>query len=192
MTIMTITPSFRRQRGVVLIVALILLLVLTLIGVGVTQSTSLEERMAGNARDKDLAFQAAEAGLRNGEDNLLQGLYTDFNSNGTGGLYIYNAATPTIWTGTVNWSDTTAGDNDSAILYSGAQLTFSTTSSSATNMPYPPVFVVEQMPPAPLPGSAASLQQYVNGLNVQMYRITAVGTGGDANSQAMLQSVFNP
>lgn len=187
------TPSFRRQRGVVLIVALILLLVLTLIGVGVTQSTSLEERMAGNARDKDLAFQAAEAGLRNGEDTLLQGLYTNFNSNGTGGLYVYNSANPTPWAGTVTWTDTNASDNNSAILYSGAQLTFSSSSSSATNMPYPPAFIIEQMPPVAMPGQGAQSQRTGNGMiTVQMYRITALGTGGDANAQAMLQTVYSP
>ncbi|MGH8378438.1 MAG: PilX N-terminal domain-containing pilus assembly protein, partial [Gammaproteobacteria bacterium] len=52
------------QQGFVLIVALILLLVLTLLGLAAASSTSLEQRMASNARNRDLAFQSAEAGLR--------------------------------------------------------------------------------------------------------------------------------
>ena len=44
-----------------------LLLMLTIIGVTSMNNVSLEERMAGNLRDSDLAFQASEAGLRDGE-----------------------------------------------------------------------------------------------------------------------------
>lgn len=52
-----------RQHGVTLIVALIFLSILALLGVTVAQTTQLEERMAGNTRDRDLAFQATEASL---------------------------------------------------------------------------------------------------------------------------------
>ena len=44
------------QRGSVLIVSLILLLILTLVGVTAMNMTSMEERMAGNYRDHQLAF----------------------------------------------------------------------------------------------------------------------------------------
>ena len=56
-----------RQGGAVLIVSMLLLLVLTILALGAGQSTRLEERMAGNARDMDLAFQSSEAGLRAAE-----------------------------------------------------------------------------------------------------------------------------
>ena len=56
-----------RQRGAVLVTAMLLLLVLTIIGVTVMQMSRMQERMAGNSRDVNLAFQAAEAGLRNAE-----------------------------------------------------------------------------------------------------------------------------
>lgn len=59
-----------RQRGVVLAVSLIMLLVITLLGVTAMQSTLLQERMAGNVREVNLAFQAAEAALRDGEKVL--------------------------------------------------------------------------------------------------------------------------
>lgn len=59
-----------RQRGAALIISLIFLLLMTLIGVSSMQSTTLQERMAGNTRDRNLAFQAAEAGLRAGEEWL--------------------------------------------------------------------------------------------------------------------------
>lgn len=62
--------SGNRQCGVVLFVVLVMMLLLTIIGVTAMNNVTMEERMAGNLRDSDLAFQAAEATLRNGENWL--------------------------------------------------------------------------------------------------------------------------
>ncbi len=64
----------QNQSGTVLAISLIMLVLLTLIGVTGTQVTSLEEKMAGNSRDQNLAFQAAEAALRSGEDKIENGI----------------------------------------------------------------------------------------------------------------------
>lgn len=60
-------PQGTYQRGAALIVSLILLMVMTLIGVFAMRGTTLEERMAGNMRDRSLAFEAGESGLRDAE-----------------------------------------------------------------------------------------------------------------------------
>ena len=60
----------RHQRGVILIVGLILLFLVTLVGLSGMRDTLLQERMAGNSRDRDMARQSAEAGLRNAESTL--------------------------------------------------------------------------------------------------------------------------
>lgn len=57
----------QRERGAILVVSLLLLLVMTALALTASQTTRLQERMAGNARDLDLAFQGAEAGLREAE-----------------------------------------------------------------------------------------------------------------------------
>jgi type IV pilus assembly protein PilX len=57
----------RRQSGLVLFISLVLLLVLTITGLSGVQTTSLEQRMARNAHDRMLAFQAAESALRDAE-----------------------------------------------------------------------------------------------------------------------------
>lgn len=62
----------RQQRGAVLIVSMLLLLVLTILAIGASQTTRLEERMAGNTRDMDMAFQASEAGLRAAEQYIAK------------------------------------------------------------------------------------------------------------------------
>ncbi|HEY5758074.1 MAG TPA: PilX N-terminal domain-containing pilus assembly protein, partial [Steroidobacter sp.] len=57
-------PRFvTRQHGAALVISLLLLLIMTLLGLGASQSTRLQERMAGNQRDQELALQAAEAAL---------------------------------------------------------------------------------------------------------------------------------
>lgn len=51
------------QCGVALIFALLLLLVLTVLGVGTLSTVNMQERMAGNANLQALAFEAASAGV---------------------------------------------------------------------------------------------------------------------------------
>lgn len=60
------------ERGAVLLVSLVMLLLLTLIGLASMRMVQLEERMAGNLRDRQMAFQAAEAALRAGEAAALE------------------------------------------------------------------------------------------------------------------------
>lgn len=62
----------RSQRGVSLIVVLILLLVVTLLGLAILRTTVLEERMSANLFDRSLSFQAAETALREAENDILQ------------------------------------------------------------------------------------------------------------------------
>jgi type IV pilus assembly protein PilX len=52
----------RTQQGAALIIALLLLLVLTILGISGMNSASLEFIMAGNEQFKNSAFQAAETG----------------------------------------------------------------------------------------------------------------------------------
>lgn len=59
--------SRARQQGAALVIVLLLLLVMTLLGLASLRATVLEERMTGALFDRSLAFQAAEAALREGE-----------------------------------------------------------------------------------------------------------------------------
>ena len=70
------------QRGVALIVSLILLVVMTLLGLAAIRNVTMEERMAGYAYDRSLAFQATEAALRAAE--LLVESVKPMPTSGTG------------------------------------------------------------------------------------------------------------
>jgi len=84
----------------VLIVSLILLLVMTILALSGSQAVRLQERMAGNARDTDLAFQGAEAGLRDAEtyiDGLTSWPAACTNTSTTGCLmFEYGTLQPTV------------------------------------------------------------------------------------------------
>lgn len=67
-----------RQQGVALVVALVLLLVVTVIGLASMRGTSLQERMSANTYDRALAFQKSEAALRAAEAEIT--LATDVAS----------------------------------------------------------------------------------------------------------------
>jgi len=73
------------QRGAVLLVALILLLVLTLIGISTMESTGMEMKMANQSRERLIAMQAAEAGLRAAEAYIQTTGFSDAELAGTAG-----------------------------------------------------------------------------------------------------------
>lgn len=52
-----------QQRGVALLVSLILLLLLTILAITAARTSALQQRMASNAQEQNSAFQAAESGI---------------------------------------------------------------------------------------------------------------------------------
>lgn len=63
--------NWRHQRGATLVVALVMLLVTTMMGLASIRGATLQERMAGNMYDRSLSFHQAEAALKAGEDTVL-------------------------------------------------------------------------------------------------------------------------
>lgn len=56
------------QKGMSLVVVLILMLIMTIVGLAVIRGTVLRERMSANMYDRSLSFQAAESALREAEE----------------------------------------------------------------------------------------------------------------------------
>ncbi|WP_129136433.1 PilX N-terminal domain-containing pilus assembly protein [Luteimonas sp. YGD11-2] len=63
-------PSLRQQRGAVLYIALIMLILLALIGLVAMQVAGMQERMAANYNAVNQAFQRVEGLVRNVECNI--------------------------------------------------------------------------------------------------------------------------
>lgn len=68
MTPLRNAPS--HQRGMVLLVSLVFLLLLTMLGISSMQNASLQEKMAGSVSLRNQTFQTAEAALRVGESQI--------------------------------------------------------------------------------------------------------------------------
>ena len=62
----------RQRRGSALVSVILVLLVLTIVGVGIAYFTSMEDRLSGNTRMAKAGFYAADAGLRRGEALLTK------------------------------------------------------------------------------------------------------------------------
>jgi hypothetical protein len=79
------------ERGGALIIVLLVVLVLTIIGIGVAFFTQLEDQSSGNIRLAKTAFYAGETGLRTGEVELTQA-----NATGTAGSDLLRTTGTTI------------------------------------------------------------------------------------------------
>lgn len=71
-----------KQNGAVLIVSLIILLVLTLLAITTAKNSLLQERLSGNKRNATIALQAAESGLRQAEEDIRSGKFSNQVANG--------------------------------------------------------------------------------------------------------------
>lgn len=161
------------QRGATLIVALILLLILTLVGVAGMQDTTLQEKMVGNMRDRNLAFQAAEASLRAGEKYLQAATVPAFNNSG----------------GLINSSYTGLSAGDPAFWdsypWASNSRAYSTTFSELTAAPR---YVVEEVPTKMSPIGESMKFGILK--EIKSYRVTARASGGTTDAVVILQSTY--
>jgi type IV pilus assembly protein PilX len=164
----------KRQKGAALIITLLILLVMTLIGISGMQTTVLEEKMAGNFKDRNMSLQAAESALRSAEDYLNTTAILPTFDGSTHGLYQPSTVEVPRWDDSViNWSDTT---ND-VIAYAGA----------LSNISAAPAYIIEEMQPVSEAGS--SLEVGV-AMENRYYRVTTRAVGGTNTAVVMLQSTY--
>jgi type IV pilus assembly protein PilX len=170
----------RAQQGAVLMFSLIVLLLLTVIGVAAMQTTILQERMAGSQRDRQLAFQGAEAAIREAERMLNAAVLPDFNAQG-GRYDEHNVAyrlPKTTVDHRVEWNLTMDGANTAS--YGGG-----TFEGLLMN---PPEYVIERLPPAARLGGVVEADASVS--EDEVFRVTARSTGGSGRAVVIIQTIF--
>ena len=176
---MTSTILRRRQRGSALIVGMIFLLVMTMLGVTAMQTTGLEERMAGNMRDRGIALQAAELALRAGDADALE---SPANGNGR---YDYLTLPAPEATTPLHWITTNV-----RAWVSGLEIIDPNQSASADpNAAFPgmaeePRYWLEKRPNRTEGGSLESGIAPV----VEVFEVTARSTGASGNAAVVLRS----
>jgi len=170
--------QFRTQRGAVLIVALVLLLILTILGTAGLQDTTMEERMAGNFRDHSAAMQAAESALRTGEDGVGTGsVFRAMQFDGTDGTYeVTFSASSTDPHTAANYTRVVPA----AVMSYGGDLLVNTV----------PRYYVEQLPEIEIPLSDLTVGFQDQAPRVRYYRVTGKSRGVSANAEVILQSTY--
>ncbi len=101
------TVYSQKQRGVVLVIALIVLMALSLIGLITLQSSAVQERISSNMRQMSIAMQTADSALREAEAVIaaqdMSNLTTLYTTSCTNGLCTTGAAPDpfdsSTWTG---------------------------------------------------------------------------------------------
>lgn len=161
-----------KQQGVALVISLIILLLITLLAISSMNTTVLEEKMAGNYKDRNIAFQAAEAGLRAGEAYLRKTdlVFDDEGSNT--GLYLPTTSGLPRWKQVI-WTSI-GGDVREYI-------------GSLSSVAAAPVYIIEELPPVSEAGS--SLEAGV-AIESRYYRITSQAVGGTDSTLVMLQTTY--
>jgi len=186
----------RRESGATLVIALIILLVMSVIGVANMQNSTMQERMAANARQKTVARYAAESALGAAEA-VLRGIRSpeaiDARFNG-GGYYSlvarpFNAAVPL-----------------SSSLSNGAQFisvkdsTWNNITSVEVNydtsiVARKPRYIVEYIGRDMTEGgnkvvTVMDVDNDGGDTKPYLYRITAIGWGKDPNIYSVLEGTF--
>jgi type IV pilus assembly protein PilX len=188
-------PLQTRQRGFSLIVILLMMLSVSLLALGAMSGSVVQERMVGNARDHQVALQAAEATLRDAELDLENNIdaASGFATGCSNGLCISpsntniaNAPSSTPLWQTVNWANTRA--------YGGATGAPALLGPDNSPLSAQPHYFIENLPalPAPVGESAGIGGGYSNApiSPARAYRITVRASGIRASTVVMLQSVY--
>ncbi|MBX3617980.1 pilus assembly PilX family protein [Nitrosomonas sp.] len=186
-----------KQGGAVFVTGLIFLLVLTLLGITATRMATVEERMSGNMRDRLLAMQAAEMGLRYAEQHVrdndptttspkpIEGL-SEFDTGCTDGFCYYGSGVeaPGVVVDTVS-SWTSYCTPTCPISYvEGTVFRVDGVTYTAPLLPVgvpAPTYLIEGIRKTP-PGGV--LRYY--------YRITIRAQGAKQGTVVWLQEVFRP
>ena len=169
------------HRGIALIVGLVILAVLSLIGIAAFSITTQEERMAGNSRDRIVAFEAAEAALRGCESFL--------KANGTGA---FGASNSGMYVGPTDSSQPSITESSLAQSESWWQKAANTMQVSVPSSPAPvqPACVAEWITLYPSAGyTVGQAQNSATAANVA--HITAHGYGVNSNTVVRLESYYS-
>ncbi len=171
------SSHFQKERGAVLVISLIFLLVMTLIGLTGMKTSVLEEKMTGNSRNQDLAFQAAETGLH-GAERYLEALVTASDFDGTiNGLVSEATEDP-------DYLDSSIWINASSVEYSSGL------SIIGSNPRYIIKLVGQSGEDKNARLNVGGYGENLPGAKITIFRVTSRGTGGTDNARVTLQTNF--
>jgi type IV pilus assembly protein PilX len=159
---MTHKPALiRQQRGAVLIITLVMLVLVTIVVISSVRSTTMEERMAGNARDRDKALQAAEAVVLKCLALVKTTNASGFTTAGGTILSPAGVVADPVWEVDANWASTSPNSHAEAL-------------ASSYGLAEDPRCMVEGL-----------------GTGTGSYRVTGRAVGASADSVVILQATYS-
>jgi type IV pilus assembly protein PilX len=179
----------RAQRGMVLISSLLLLLVVTILALAIFRNYGMEEKIAGNQREKERALHAAESAQQYAEWWLSSGLGATTPiicdsmvpvTTPASGQVCANTLPSIVTNGNVANLPWQVGGANVGVSYNPPNMIMNT--AGGVNTYYQtPVFYVSYL------GLTASSTTS----NYQLlYQVDAVGYGGSANAVAVVESTY--
>lgn len=177
------------QRGMALVVSVLLLLIITILAVSMFRSFGLQEKIAGNVREKERALHAAESAEKYAEwwlttgNNLLTGAVVcgapQLSANvGEGQICSNTLLNLGVNVTQVPWTIAGVGGGPVGVTFLPAGMTIGAGGSSNNPLYFStPVFYIADV------GVAA------DGLG-EAYQIDAVGYGGSGNAVAVVESTY--
>lgn len=160
-----------KQHGAALVISLLIMLVMTMLGLSMLNSTTMEVKMASNNQQRQIAYQMAETALRAAEV-VLGALTTEpqitGSFDGTGGLYNSFSGTPAPISNYTTWTDA-----NSVVV----------PIDDFTNDPRYVVEYLGRSGRVPVDPNAPDTRPHA-------FKITAIGFGVDAAARYLLSSSF--
>jgi type IV pilus assembly protein PilX len=188
-----IIPTHRvrhSQRGVVLVSSLLLLLVVTIMALSMFRSFGIQEKVAGNMREKQRALQAAESAQQFAElwltNNSATTVPAACNSLLSANAGLGQICSNKLWlslpvgvtVATVPWA--VAGAANVGVTYVPPGMTVAAASALNANAYFgAPTFYISD--------AGVSVDPNVPG---EVYQIDAVGYGGNGNTAAVVESTY--
>jgi type IV pilus assembly protein PilX len=168
-----------RQRGLVLVTSLLMLVLVTILAIGMFRSFGVDEKIAGNMREKQRALNAAETAEQFAESYLSSGSVAAAT---TCTLPVSSAV------GQVCSSTLQAQGLDPAVLpwtarvdYVPATMAFPVAASGAGNYYKVPAYYI---------GFITSTNNPATGFTTSFYQIDAVGYGGNSSTAAVVEATY--
>lgn len=181
----------RSQRGLSLITTLLFMVAALVLGVSVMGVNVMQERIIGNTKDRNFALQAAEAALRDAEQDISSNIKSDsaFSASCVAGLCI----TPTLRS---PLPATPALPVDQQPGFNWATVANVRTYGQFTAAPAlpgvyrAPAYVIEKFGNLGVPPGESAVIGTQPSAPGTGYRITARATGARAETVIVLQSIY--
>lgn len=181
--------QLKTQKGSVLIISLLLLVVTTLLGLSSMNNTIMEERMAGNLRQQNLSLQSAESSLREAEI-WLSGL--NKNTRPEAGVNPGSGTDPYIWLKDAPEGDGSGIPTDPSGLWWTNESLWSKYAEDYSNNTAlggtAGQYLIEELEPV---ADSITMGQQQDAQSVRdFFQVTTHGVGTDGRAQTYLRTTY--